>query len=112
MAPAAPVTMIDWLVWRLIDNSSCASRRATIDRRGQPFHPRLDLQRDVQRVETALHQIAALEPQALLCGRFPHVAQLAFPGTGIPCSARAQAPAWADLALHFRRDQFAHPFAH
>ncbi|MCO5546654.1 hypothetical protein L7F22_000088 [Adiantum nelumboides] len=58
---------------------------------------RLELQRQVERVEPGLVQVAAVEPQVLLLGGLPHVALLALPGTGVLGRVRAEAPHLADL---------------
>ena len=87
-------------------------RRPAIDRRRQPLEARLELQRQEDRVEPRLHQVAAVEPQVLLGRRLPHVAQLAFPGAGILGGAGTQAPALADLVRDLGRDQLGGPLVH
>ena len=49
----------------------------------QAFHARLQLQRQVLRIVARLVQVAAVEPQRRLLRRLPHVALLAFPGSGV-----------------------------
>ena len=53
-----------------------------VHRRGDALHPRLELQRQVQRVVPGLVQVAAVEPQRFLLRRLPHVALLALPRAG------------------------------
>src|SRR6476646_534730 len=50
-----------------------------IDRRREPVHARLGLQRQELRVVAILVQIAALKPERFLLRRLPHVALLALP---------------------------------
>ena len=59
------------------------SGRQSIDRRGESLPARLDLDPYVERVGAGPGQVAAVNPEARLLGRLPHVAQLAFPGAWI-----------------------------
>src|SRR5919201_2966779 len=76
------------------------------------YLPRLELQREVQRVMAALHQVAAVEPQARLLRRLPHVAQLTFPRPRIVLGRRAEPPHRPDARGDFRRDELRRPFGH
>ena len=69
----------------------------TVDRGGDAFHARLQLQRQKLGVVAGLVQVAAVEPKPLLLGRLPHVALLAFPRAGVLGRVRAQSPDLADL---------------
>src|SRR3954466_1082272 len=89
-----------------------SGRLPTINRRRPAFHPGLQLERQMKRMEAGLHDIAGLEPEALLSGGLPHVTQLAFPRARIALGAGAETPAAPDLALDFRRDELADPLVH
>src|SRR5271168_4718842 len=52
-----------------------------------------------------LVQIAAVEPEAFLLRRLPHVALFAFPWAGVHGSIRAEPPDLADLVGHFPADE-------
>ncbi|KAA3452615.1 hypothetical protein C7I87_00070 [Mesorhizobium sp. SARCC-RB16n] len=64
----------------------CDGLAAAVDRCGQAKLPGLQLQRQILRIVARLMEVAAMEPQRLLLGRLPHVALLAFPGTGVVVS--------------------------
>src|SRR5581483_9891052 len=72
----------------------------------------LELQRQVERVMAALHQVTAVEPKARLLGRLPHVAKLAFPRSRVVLGRGAEAPNRADARSDFGRDELRRPFAH
>src|SRR5262245_30963234 len=59
-----------------------------------------------------LMQITAMEPQAFLLCRFPHVALLAFPRTGVLGGVRAEPPDLADLVGHFPADEVSNEAVH
>src|SRR3979411_580831 len=50
----------------------------TVNRRGNAFHSRLQLEGQKLRVVARLVQVAAMEPKGLLLCRLPHVSLLAF----------------------------------
>ena len=59
-----------------------------------------------------LVQISAMEPEGFLPGRFPHVSELALPGSGIFRRVRAEAPDLADLVRDFLVDELRRPSVH
>mmetsp|Transcript_69328 Transcript_69328/g.225892 ORF Transcript_69328/g.225892 Transcript_69328/m.225892 type:complete len:274 (-) Transcript_69328:1165-1986(-) len=65
----------------------------------------LQLQSQVQGVEAAEGDVSALEPQARLSRRLPHIPQLALPRPLVSSNATAQTPARADGLRNLRRDQ-------
>src|SRR5579872_6452638 len=87
-------------------------RRHAIDRRRDAFHARLQLQGQELRIVARLVEIAAVEPQRLLVGRLPHVAQLAFPRARILARIGAEAPAFPDLVGHLLADELSRPAVH
>src|SRR5690242_17864549 len=74
----------------------------SIHRRRDPLHSRFELKGEIQRVVTRLVQVAAVKPQPILLGWFPHVAQLAFPRPRVFGRAGTQAPAPSDLRRDLR----------
>src|SRR5580692_6457445 len=59
-----------------------------------------------------LMQIAAMEPQAFLLRRLPHVALLDFPRAGVLGGVRAESPDLADLVGHFPADEVSNKAVH
>ena len=59
-----------------------------------------------------LVKVAAMEPQRILLGRFPHVAQFAFPRARVFGGIRAKPPTLANLICHFLRDKPRRPAIH
>src|SRR5256885_5351055 len=76
------------------------------------YLPRLEVQREVERVVAALHQVAAVEPEAGLFRRLPHVAELAFPWTGGVLGGGAESPHRAHALGDFGGDELRRPLDH
>src|ERR1700722_502763 len=68
------------------------------------LHARFELQGQVAGVVPRQGEVAAVEPQAVLGGRFPHVAQLALPRARVLRRARAESPDLPDLVGHVLAD--------
>src|ERR1700676_3559976 len=54
-----------------------------VNRCGNAFHSRLQLEGQKLRVVARLVQVTAMEPKPLLLCRFPHISLLAFPWAGV-----------------------------
>src|SRR4051812_24367433 len=76
------------------------------------LHPRLQLQREIERIVPRLVQIAAVEPQRLLLGRLPHIALLALPRPWILGGVRAETPDLSALVGNLLRDEVGRPAVH
>src|ERR1700749_2546497 len=76
-----------------------------IDRRRNSFVACFQLQREELRIMARLMQIAAVEPQAVLLGRLPHVALFALPWAGVLGRVRAEPPNLADLVGRVPADE-------
>src|SRR5229473_1148836 len=83
-----------------------------MDRRWNALVARLQLQGKELRIMARLMQIAAVEPQAFLLRRLPHVALFTFPWAGVLCRIRAETPDLADLVGHFLTDEISDPAVH
>src|SRR6266702_120744 len=83
-----------------------------IDRRRDALVACLQLQGKELRVMARLMQIAAVEPQAFLLRRLPHVALFAFPWAGVLGRVRAEPPDLADLVGRVPADEVGHKAVH
>src|SRR6266702_3293433 len=83
-----------------------------IDRRRDALVACFQLQGKELRVMARLMQIAAVEPQAFLLRRLPHVALFAFPWAGVLGRVRAEPPDLADLVGRVPADEVGHKAVH
>src|SRR3981081_3157765 len=84
----------------------------SVNRRGNAFHSRLQLQGQKLRVVARLVQVTAMEPKPLLLWGLPHISLLTFPGARVFGRIRAQSPDLAHLVSDFLRDQIRGPAVH
>src|SRR4029077_10339902 len=76
-----------------------------VDRRGNAFHSRLQLEGQKLRVVARLVQVTAMEPKPFLLRRLPHISLFAFPWAWVLGRIRAQSPDLAYLVSNFPGDQ-------
>src|ERR1700674_571444 len=84
----------------------------SVYRRRNSFHPGLELKAQVQGVVARLVQVAPVEPERLLLGGLPHVAQLALPRSGVLGGFRPKTPTLTNLRRNLWRDQIRRPTIH
>src|SRR6266849_2327866 len=76
------------------------------------LHSRFELKSQKLRVVSRLAQIAAMKPERLLLGGFPHVAQFPLPRSGVIGGVRPETPTLTNFRCNLWRDQIRSPSIH
>src|SRR3954470_4386075 len=87
-------------------------RLQAIDRRRDALVARLQLQGEELRVMARLVQIAAVDPQALLLRRLPHIPLFAFPWAGVLGRIGAEPPNFTNFVGHLSTNEIGHKAVH
>mmetsp|Transcript_91003 Transcript_91003/g.253331 ORF Transcript_91003/g.253331 Transcript_91003/m.253331 type:complete len:354 (-) Transcript_91003:1083-2144(-) len=85
-----------------------AMGKRAVNRSLNPVVPCLQLQGEILGIVARKCKVAALHPEALLCGRLPHVSELALPRAGVTPRVGAQTPHPPKLAGDILADELLH----